>query len=476
MNRSKRIYILLGVLAVACVVTFGVMKYEERKEQIKNSDEIILEVPADSVKSLSWQNDTRDMSFHKDEKWLYDDDEAFPTDEEKINELLSVFEEFGVSFIIEEVEDYSQYGLDNPTCTIQIETEDTSYEILLGSYSEMDSERYVSIGDGNVYLVTNDPMDYFDVGLSELIDNDETPSFDSVSGIQFVGTENYSVSYEEDSADTYCADDVYFTHQNGENVPLDTSRVESYLSNISGLSLDEYVTYNAADDELESYGLNDPELTVSVDYTYENEDGEEVSDTFVLNISRSLEERKAAEEAADEDSEASEKTSADDEEEITAYARVGDSQIGYQILAGDSKSLMEASYNDLRHQEVFTAGFDDVYQIDISLEDKVYTLSSEEKDDERTWYYQEEEIELASFKSALNALEADSFTGEEPTGKEEISVTVYLDNENYPKIQIRLYRYDGNYCLAVVDGETISQVERSSVVDLIEAVQTIVLN
>ena len=314
------------------------------------------------------------------------------------------------------------------------------------------------------------------VGLSELIDNDETPSFDSVSGIQFVGTENYSVSYEEDSADTYCADDVYFTHQNGENVPLDTSRVESYLSNISGLSLDEYVTYNAADDELESYGLNDPELTVSVDYTYENEDGEEVSDTFVLNISRSLEERKAAEEAADEDSEASEKTSTDDEEEITAYARVGDSQIVYQILSGDYKTLMEASYNDLRHQEVFTAGFDDVYQIDISLEDKVYTLSSEEKDDERTWYYQEEEIELASFKSALNALEADSFTGEEPTGKEEISVTVYLDNENYPKIQIRLYRYDGNYCLAVVDGETISQVERSSVVDLIEAVQTIVLN
>ena len=29
----------------------------------------------------------------------------------------------------------------------------------------MDEERYVDIGDGNVYLVTTDPMDSFDVEL-----------------------------------------------------------------------------------------------------------------------------------------------------------------------------------------------------------------------------------------------------------------------------------------------------------------------
>ena len=74
------------------------------------------------------------------------------------------------------------------------------------------------------------------------------------------------------------------------------------------------------------------------------------------------------------------------------------------------------------------------------------------------------------------ALTADSFTDETPTGKEEIGLTVYLDNENFPQVEIRLYRYDGSLCLAVVDGETVSLVDRSAVMDLVEAVQTIVLN
>lgn len=42
--------------------------------------------------------------------------------------------------------------------------------------------------------------------------------------------------------------------------------------------------------------------------------------------------------------------------------------------------------------------------------------------------------------------------------------------------EIELYRYDGNKCLAVVDGEPVSLVNRSYVVDLIEAVNTIILN
>ena len=54
MKRSKKIYMLLGVLVVACIATFAVIRYEEHKEKIRRSDEIILEIPSDSVKSLSW--------------------------------------------------------------------------------------------------------------------------------------------------------------------------------------------------------------------------------------------------------------------------------------------------------------------------------------------------------------------------------------------------------------------------------------
>ena len=42
-------------------------------------------------------------------------------------------------------------------------------------------------------------------------------------------------------------------------------------------------------------------------------------------------------------------------------------------------------------------------------------------------------------------------------------------------MEIRLYRYDGSNCLAVVDGAPVSLVTRSLVVDLVEAVHGIVL-
>lgn len=269
MKRSKKIYLLLEILAVVCAATIGVMQVEEHKEKIKNTDEIILSVSVDSVQSLSWEYESGAFAFHRDEKWLYDEDEAFPVKEEKINRILEQFQEFGASFIIEEAEDLGQYGLDEPVCTIHLATEEQSYEVQLGGYSSMDSQRYVSIGDGNVYLVKNDPLDYFDVDISDLIDHDKIPSFGQTTGIRFAGVENYDITYEEDSSGTYCADDIYFISKDDKTLPLDTSRVEEYLQNISGLNLTDYVTYNATDEELTAYGLDEPELAVTVAYLSE---------------------------------------------------------------------------------------------------------------------------------------------------------------------------------------------------------------
>lgn len=44
MKRAKRIYALLGVLAVICVITFLVVRHEEEQENIRNSGEVVLEV------------------------------------------------------------------------------------------------------------------------------------------------------------------------------------------------------------------------------------------------------------------------------------------------------------------------------------------------------------------------------------------------------------------------------------------------
>lgn len=472
MKRSKRLCILLGVLAVACVATFALSRYQAKKEQIQTNGEVVLEIPVDSVQALSWEYDGETLSFHKDDQWIYDEDEAFPVDGEKIVGLLNQFSAMGAAFTIENPEDLSPYGLSDPTCSITITTDEETYTILLGGYSTMDSQRYVSIGDGNVYLVADDPLDDFDIGLRDLLDPDDIPAFDQVSEITFTGSENYQIfyeAYEDGSARTYCADDVYFVQQEDGTLPLDTDKVNSYLQTIRYLDPSDYVTYNVTDEELAQYGLDDPQLTIQVDYTEENEDGDEVSDTFTLHISRDPEELAKAEASESEDEE-------DTEEEITAYARVGDSPIVYRLYSESYSSLMRASCDDLRHTELFTADFADITQIDVSLEGTDYTITTDGSGDDRTYAYLETEVEIDDFRSALESLQADSFTDEAPAQKEEISLTLHLDNEAFPTVEISLYRYDGSSCLAVVDGVPTALVERSQVVDLIEAVNSIVLN
>ena len=122
------------------------------------------------------------------------------------------------------------------------------------------------------------------------------------------------------------------------------------------------------------------------------------------------------------------------------------------------------------------ADFADISQVDITLEGVDYTITAEGDRDERTYSYEGEELEIDDFQTALESLSAESFTDEQPTQKEELRMTVHLDLEGDPTVQIILYRYDGSSCLAVVDGEPVSLVSRSSVVDLVESINAIVLN
>ena len=324
MKRYKRVAVLLAVLALACAATFAVSRYEQHKEQIAESGETVLAIDPDAVTALSWTVGDESLAFHKDESWLYDADEAFPADADKIGERLELFSDFAAAFVIEDVEDYAQYGLDDPAATITLTAGEQNYTIKLGDFSQMDEQRYVDTGDGNVYLAVTDPMDLFDVELGELIQNDVIPDFDAVSRIAFAGAENYTVTYEKDSGRSYAAEDVYFD-ENGR--PLDTARVEAYLSALSGADLSAYATYNASAGELEAMGMNDPELTVTVDYTG-GDDGE-TAGSCTVSIARAPGDRATPDTAAPDDE------STDDEaEDITAYLRVGESQIIYELPGG----------------------------------------------------------------------------------------------------------------------------------------------
>lgn len=434
MKRTKKLYVLLGVFVAICALTIGISLWEEKKEKIKNSNEVILKINDSDVKSISWEYSSNALAFHKSETWIYDEDESFPVDEEKILELIAPFENLESSFIIEEASSLGQYGLQNPECTITIKTEAKTYEILLGDFSSMDSERYVSIGDGNVYLVPEDPYTAFEKTLDDFILHNEVGTFEDVTAITFDGEETIHVTYEEDTA-SYSEDDKYFTTVNGQKVALDSEKITAYMSAISEMSLLDYKTYHASE-ELETYGMDEPELVVTME--------RKADETFRMSVAGN-------------------------------YVRIGDSELIYEITEEEAEKLMAASYNDLRHDAMFTASFSDITQMEIVLEDENYTITSEKSNDTMKYYYNEEEIEYDNLSAAVAGLLATEFTDEKAAEKQEICLVLSLDNEDFPQVELEFYRYNGESCLAVVNGESVALVARENVVALIEAVNAIVL-
>ena len=469
--RKKQITlcVLLAVFAAVSITAVLVSRHEEKVEQIKNSGEMILTIPIDTVTALSWTNEDGTFSFTKGAAWTYDGDFAFPVDEEKVNELLAQFEDFAAAFVINDVEDYAQYGLDEPICTISITAGEETYTVELGDFSKMDEQRYVSIGDGKAYLVSHDPLDEFDAVLRDMILDDTIPEFDTAKQIAFSGSENYVISYDEDST-SICADDVYFT----DGKPLDTDNVNEWLTALMGLDLTDYVSYNITNEELQTFGLDNPALTITIDYSSSGENGNETdSGTLVLHLAQNPEELAAYEEAlANEE---------DELPDVTCYARVGDSQIVYQITQAEFDELTAVSYDTLRHQKLFTAEFDTVTSIDVALESEDYTFTytppedEDDEDAEGTWTYDGAEFDVNDLRTALRSLTAVSFTDETPAGQEEISLIIHLDNEDFPTFTLTLWRYDGETCLACVDGEPTAFVSRSQTVDLVEAVRALTL-
>lgn len=199
----------------------------------------------------------------------------------------------------------------------------------------MDKQRYVDIGDGNVYLTAKDPYDSYDIELNSLMLNDSMPVMKEVNSVTFSGNENYTISKTDGTS--LCEDDVYFV----DDKALDTSLVNTYIAMIKNLSLTNSVTYNVTDEELEEYGFNDPDLIITMDYTTKDSTEDQ---SLTLYVTSNVEELKEYNEASDDDK---------DKDSVTRYVRLNDSKIIYTISSSTYKTLTSNSYDDLRHQEVF---------------------------------------------------------------------------------------------------------------------------
>ena len=473
MKRTNKLILLVCILAVCCAVTVIVLHTEEKKELIRTSDEMILEIDPKSVDSLAWEYEGEEgavsLSFSKqDGHWVYDKDNAFPVDDEKLEQVLSVFEKLGASFVIDEVEDFSLYGLKQPECKISFSADGQDYSVKLGAFSTMDAQRYVSLDNGSVYLVTEDPMDYFRVLLEDLVKFDEMPAFDHVTEIRFSGEQNYRIVRVEGSDESCCVNDVYYAELDGQRLPLDTEAVEKYLRAISSIRFTKYKSYNMSEDEKVAFGQDKPQLTVEVDYA-DKADGGELGEaqTFRMVMGRDLDEQTRRDAAAAANEPLANLI-------VTAYVRVNDSNVVYSVSDEKCTALLANGYDDLRHRQAMPADFNatvESFEATLDGETFAFTSTLPEKGD-RVFSCDAGEFVVTTLRVRIQNIAVTEFSDDVPQGYEEISMVFRLNAPNFPEMRFAAYRVDAEKCLVTVNGEPFGYTERQNVVDLREAVLT----
>lgn len=70
----------------------------------------------------------------------------------------------------------------------------------------------------------------------------------------------------------------------------------------------------------------------------------------------------------------------------------------------------------------------------------------------------------------MDSLDIAEYNTETSDKKQEVTMTVHLDNKDYPILALCAYQYDGENCLVMLNDTTLGFAKRSLVVDLQEAI------
>lgn len=318
MKRGKKLIVLLAVLAVLLAATCAVLKLtpEDTDAEPEDTGVSVFALDPEAVTELSWTYEGETLTFVKsDGAWAYAGDSAFPLDETYLTTILTALSGVTANKTIEAPEDLAQYGLEEPACAVTV-TAGGAAGLLIGDETGIGGERYLSTGDGNVYLVDEDILDSFAYSLLDLVEKETIPSITGVTSLEVISnTQSFTLNYAESGGEE---DDGVWLWNGDSELPLDTELTEALIETVTSMSWGACVDYNAAG-TLSDYGLDAPVATVTVNYA-ETEQAE-AGASFVLEI---------GEDASG-----------------TCYGRIAGSSMVYEIDASISDAMLTASCESL---------------------------------------------------------------------------------------------------------------------------------
>ena len=322
-KKSVNLITAVGVLVVLSGAYVGVKAYVAKQEaadteSAEEENPEIISIASADVKSIKFVIDKKEVTFEKDgDSWVKSDETGFPVDQDKIDTLVSSLNSIKAERTLENVEDASEYELDQPENTITVTTEDGETTVIqLGMENDSTSQEYIDLNkdSSTVYVVSNSTFSSFEGTLYDFAKSGVFPTVDSstVSKISVDGKDSsYVVEKDENNFWNITGD--------GETEKADSAKATSLASTLSSVAYASYVNYNCAEDELSQYGLDKPYAEITVDYQEEVEkestDDENEAENGDEEVSETSGDENQADENADSETDGSESLDEDADSE-----------------------------------------------------------------------------------------------------------------------------------------------------------------
>lgn len=304
-KKSVNLITAVGVLVVLSGAYVGVKAYVAKQEaadteSAEEENPEIISIASADVKSIKFVIDKKEVTFEKDEdSWVKSDETGFPVDQDKIDTLVSSLNSIKAERTLENVEDASEYELDQPDNTITVTTEDGETTVIqLGMENDSTSQEYIDLNkdSSTVYVVSNSTFSSFEGTLYDFAKSGVFPTVDSstVSKISVDGKDSsYVVEKDKNNFWNIIGD--------GETEKADSAKATSLASTLSSVAYASYVNYNCAEDELSQYGLDKLYAEITVDYQEEVEKESTDDKNEAENGAEEVSEASGDENQADED-------------------------------------------------------------------------------------------------------------------------------------------------------------------------------
>ncbi len=522
-KKSVKLVIAVGVLVILSGAYVGVKTYvamQDAKEEENNEEETqeVVSIASEDIQSIKFILDKKETTFEKEgDSWVKSDENAFPVDQDKLDTLAGTFSSVTAQRTLKDVEDPSEYELDNPQNTITVTTTDGEATVIqVGMENDSTSQEYIDLNDDSstVYVVSNSVFQSFEGTLYDFAKSGTFPTVDSstVSKIAVDGNDSsYVVEKDENNFWNITSD--------GETEKADSAKATSLASSLSGLAYASYVNYNCSKSELAQYGLDKPYAEITVDYQEEAPDEENTEDVKTADSAATADDAAAddaiANEAAsnetdmdsvnagtdsEEDSETESEQAMIDKQLIiqvgdqapdgNRYVRINDSNEIYTISEDSLDAFLDKTNADFWDLTVSYLSVNNLEKLSIDYSGTQYDINvsretSEDEDEENnsstttttlSYEMNGKELDSTSFTTFYNKLinmaAQKRLTDEFKTNNDPEMTAEFTDVDGNTML-VSYYSYDTNYYAAVKDDGKVYLVNKMTVKEMLTSFETI---